>query len=113
MPKKSLETLSEPMFYVLMALNRQNLCGADIVSWVSARTQGRVALGPGTLYTILPKLTESGMLHEVSTEGRKRTYEITEQGRTLYEHECARLRRQVADMEAAEREVIPPFRKEA
>lgn len=112
MPKKSLETLSEPMFYVLMALNRQNLCGADIVTWVNRRTQGRVALGPGTLYTILPKLTESGMLHEVATEGRRRTYEITEQGRALYESECARLRRQVADMEAEEQEYTP-FRKEA
>ena len=112
MPKKALETLSEPMFYVLMALKGRNLCGADIVSWVNTRTQGRVALGPGTLYTILPKLTESGMLHEVATEGRRRTYEITEQGRALYEAECARLRRQVADMEAAERERIP-FRKEA
>ena len=112
MPKKALETLSEPMFYVLMALKGQNLCGADIVAWVNTRTQGRVTLGPGTLYTILPKLTESGMLHEVATEGRRRTYEITEQGRALYEAECARLRRQVADMEAAERERIP-FRKEA
>ena len=52
------------------------------------------------------------MLREVSTEGRRRTYEITEQGRALYEAECARLRRQVADMEAAEREHTP-FRKEA
>ena len=112
MPKKALETLSEPMFYVLMALKGQNLCGADIVTWVNNRTQGRVTLGPGTLYTILPKLTESGMLHEVSTEGRRRTYEITEQGRALYEAECARLRRQVADMEAEEREHTP-FRKEA
>ena len=53
------------------------------------------------------------MLREVSTEGRRRTYEITEQGRALYEAECARLRRQVADMEAEEREVVTPFRKEA
>ena len=57
MPRKTLDSLSEPMFYVLMALQKQPLCGADIAQWVSARTEKRIVLGPGTLYTILGKLT--------------------------------------------------------
>ena len=80
MPRKTLDTLSEPMFYVLMALRHQPLCGADIAQWVSARTEKRLVLGPGTLYTILGKLTDEQMIRETAVEGRKRTYTITEAG---------------------------------
>ncbi len=88
MPKRSLETLSEPMFYVLMALRRRTLCGVEIVHWIGETTGGRITLGPGTLYTILSKLTDEQMIREVSVEGRKRTYELTEAGRKLYDAEC-------------------------
>lgn len=109
MPKKPLETLSEPMFYVLMALRRRSLCGADIVTWVSRRTDRRVALGPGTLYTILPKLTEEGILKEAGTDGRKRAYQMTEKGQALYDAECRRLRQVVQDIEREEEAKPSPF----
>lgn len=112
-PKKTLEALSEPMFYVLMALHQQNLCGADIVTWVNKKTGGRVALGPGTLYTILPKLTDEGILQEVGTEGRKRTYTMTEKGSMLYEAECQRLQQVVRDIDREGDEHRLPFKKEA
>lgn len=82
MPKRSLETLSEPMFYVLMALRRRTLCGVEIVHWIGETTEGRITLGPGTLYTILSKLTDEQMIREVSVEGRKRTYELTDAGKS-------------------------------
>lgn len=115
MPKRAFDTLSEPMFYILMALERHTLCGADIVSWISRRTDERVQLGPGTLYTILPKLTDEGLIRQVSTDGRKRNYALTDKGRALYWAECSRLRRCVADMDAAEEEQDAPaeYRKEA
>ena len=97
MPRKAFDTLSEPMFYVLMALRRRTLCGVEIVEWISHNTKSRMALGPGTLYTILAKLTEEDMIREVRAEGRRRSYEITEKGREMYETECARLRRCIAD----------------
>ena len=102
MPKRSLETLSEPMFYVLMALRRRTLCGVEIVQWISGTTDGRITLGPGTLYTILSKLTEEKMIREVSVEGRKRTYELTDTGKKLYDAECARLRRCIRDADREE-----------
>lgn len=102
MPKRSLETLSEPMFYVLMALRRRALCGVEIVHWIGETTGGRMTLGPGTLYTILSKLMEEQMIREVSVEGRKRTYELTDAGRTLYDTECARLRRCIRDADREE-----------
>ena len=99
MPKRSLETLSEPMFYVLMALRRRTLCGVEIVHWIGETTEGRITLGPGTLYTILSKLTDEQMIREVSVEGRKRTYAITDRGRALFRQELSRLRLCVADGE--------------
>ena len=74
MGRKILETLTESMFYVLMALLRQARCGTEIAEYISAVTQSRVRLGPGTLYTILAKFEEVGLIRETAVEGRKRTY---------------------------------------
>ena len=49
MPKKSLENLTESMFYVLMAFRTGPLCGIEIVDFVEHQTKGRVKLGPATL----------------------------------------------------------------
>ena len=46
MGRKILETLTESMFYVLMALLRQARCGTEIADFVAARTKSRVRLGP-------------------------------------------------------------------
>jgi DNA-binding PadR family transcriptional regulator len=104
MPRKAFDTLSEPMFYVLMALRRCTLCGVEIVDWIGQKTDKRVVLGPGTLYTILAKLTEEDMIREISAEGRRRNYQLTEKGRQMYETECDRLRRCLADAEVEEQE---------
>ena len=53
MGRKILETLTESMFYVLMALLRQARCGTEIADFGAARTTSRVRLGPCTLYTRL------------------------------------------------------------
>ena len=59
-------------------------------------------LGPGTLYTILAKFQEEGLIREAAVEGRKRTYAITERGRALFRQELSRLRLCVADGEREE-----------
>ena len=100
--KKTLETLTESMFYVLMALLRQPRCGTEMADFVSAVTQGRVRLGPGTLYTILAKFEEEGLIRETAVEGRRRTYALTEAGLARYQEEIARLRSCLADAEREE-----------
>ena len=97
--KKTLETLTESMFYVLMALLHQPRCGTEMAEYVSAVTQGRVRLGPGTLYTILAKFQEEGLIRETAVEGRRRTYALTEAGLARYQEEIARLRSCLADAE--------------
>ena len=85
MSKKALDTLTETMFYVLMAFSRQDMCGTEIAGYVRDITGGRVSMGPGTLYTILSNFQKEGRIDRVSSEGRKITYSITETGRSIYE----------------------------
>src|SRR5699024_1582511 len=81
MPKKAMESLTESMFYVLMAFLTRPMCGIEAAEFVETLTQGRVQVGPATLYTILGKFEKEGYLQETAVEGRKRTYAITERGR--------------------------------
>jgi DNA-binding PadR family transcriptional regulator len=99
MPKKAMDILTESMFYVLLALMQGEMCGTDAAACVEERTQGRVLLGPATLYTVLGKFEKEKYIKEVRVEGRKRTYRITDKGRDAFEEELVRLRQCVADAE--------------
>ncbi len=113
MPKKSMESLTETMFYVLMAFCNGPMCGIDVADYIEKRTVGRVLLGPATLYTILGKFEKEKYIQEIKVEGRKRTYEITEKGLFAYEEEIARLNQCLADAKAAaentEETAVPVF----
>lgn len=99
MPKKALESLTEAMFYILMSFLKQEMCGIEIADFVEKRTNGRVSIGPGTLYTILAKFEEEQLITQTKVEGRKRTYRITEKGIELYKEEIQRLKSCIADGE--------------
>ena len=92
MPRQALESLTETMLYVLMALYRGEKCGIDIADWIEEKTAGRLQLGPATLYTILAKFEKEKLIRETKVEGRKRTYAITDNGRQAYRDELNRLR---------------------
>ena len=116
MAREPLKVLTESMFYVLLSLLRQERCGTEIVRYVDDATAGRVPLGPGTLYTILAKFQEEGLIREAAVEGRKRTYAITDRGRALFRQELSRLRLCVADgerEELASERLLPGMREEA
>ena len=101
MPKKSMDILTESMFYVLMALSSHAMCGIDIADFIDRRTNGRLKIGPATLYTILGKFEKEkeGYIREIQVEGRKRTYAITPKGVAAYREELARLKQCVLDAE--------------
>ena len=99
MPKKPMDILTESMFYVLMALCREPMCGTQIAEFIDRRTCGRLQMGPATLYTILGKFEKEDHIREVAVSGRKRTYRITEKGTSAYQEELARLKQCVADAE--------------
>lgn len=98
MPREKFKTLTEQMFYILLCLHEE--CrGMDILEMVRTRTEGRVTIGSGTLYDLLELFVKEEMIRETKTEGRRRSYRITEKGRQMMEKEYNRLLRQTADYE--------------
>ena len=104
MPKKAMETLTESMYYTLMAFRLGPMCGTDVMAFVENWTEGQVQMGPATLYTILGKFEKEGYIQEVSVEGRKRTYRITDKGLSAYQEERARLAQCIDDARRLESE---------
>lgn len=90
MAREKFQTLTEPMFYILLCL-RHECCGADIAAQVRTITKERVTVGPGTLYNLLDGFLQAGMIQETKVEGRKRSYLITDKGREALEAEYRRL----------------------
>jgi DNA-binding PadR family transcriptional regulator len=99
MAREKFQTLTEQMFYILLCL-RQECCGTDIMSEVNRLTNGRVSVGPGTLYNLLESFLEVGWIAGTRVEGRKRSYLITAAGRTALEDEYQRLQKLMADYES-------------
>ena len=90
MAREKFQTLTEQMFYVLLAL-REECCGTDVMARIANLTQGRVTAGPGTLYNLLDSFQATGWIMETKTEGRKRSYLITPAGEQALADEYQRL----------------------
>jgi len=99
MPRKAMDILTESMFYVLMALRSGPKCGTEIAEFIEKRTNGRLQMGPATLYTILSKFEKENYIQEIYVSGRKRTYRITDNGTDAYIEELARLKQCITDAE--------------
>ena len=90
MAREKFHTLTEQMFYILLCLTKEQ-CGTDLMAAVSAVTNGRVIVGPGTLYNLLEQFQTAGMIEETKVEGRRRSYRITAAGRQALAEEYRRL----------------------
>ena len=94
--REQFQNLTEPMYYVLISLLNEK-CGVDIMKNVLDISNGRVKVGPGTLYVLLGKFEEEHMIIETSRVGRKRMYKITGKGKEILECEYKRLKTLVAE----------------
>ena len=103
MARKKMETLTDSMFYVLLALTKEPKCGIEIAATIDALTENRVNVGPATLYTVLARFEQEGYITEIAVSGRKRTYQITEIGLKAYYEEVERLKACLLDAEKFER----------
>ena len=101
--RKTMETLTEAMFYVLMALKSRPMCGIEIAATIDSLTGNRVSIGPATLYTVLARFEKEGYITEIAVSGRKRTYQITLVGLNAYQEEIERLQRCLLDAQTLER----------
>ncbi|SDJ34695.1 Transcriptional regulator PadR-like family protein [Nonomuraea jiangxiensis] len=83
------------MYFVLAALRAGPMHGHAISKSIKELSQGRVQPSVGTLYGILERLNERGVItvdREETVNGRNRRYfRITDQGQALVEAEARRM----------------------
>ena len=91
MAREQFQTLTEPMYYILLALTEE-CCGVDIMEKVKTISHGRVLVGPGTLYAMLAKFEENDIICLTASEGRRKSYIITDTGREMLKKEYERLK---------------------
>lgn len=96
MAREQFQTLTEPMYYILLALTEE-CCGVDIMEKVKTISHGRVLVGPGTLYAMLAKFEENGVIRLTASEGRRKSYVITDVGQEMLQKEYERLKVMVED----------------
>ena len=94
------------MYYILIALTEE-CCGVDIMEKVQRISKGRVKVGPGTLYAMLSKFEDNGIIRRTAEDGRRKSYVITEYGMEMLRAEYDRLQMMVRDG----REAASCFRK--
>lgn len=98
MAREKFQTLTEQMFYILICLNEEN-CGVDIMKMVVEITDGRVMIGPGTLYSLLDNFMKEEIIRETKIENRKKSYIITALGKAMLKEEYQRIKLLANDYE--------------
>jgi DNA-binding PadR family transcriptional regulator len=98
MARDKYQTLTEQMFYILICLTQES-CGVDIMENVEELTNGRVIIGPGTLYSLLDNFVKEKIIIETKIENRKKNYVITNLGIEMLEKEYLRVAKLKNDYE--------------
>jgi len=91
MDDKRIKALTQPMFYILLSL-KEKRHGYEIMQYIDWLTEGRVKVGPGTLYSLLSRFEDDEYINMVSEEDNKKTYLITSLGKHALDKEIERLR---------------------
>jgi DNA-binding PadR family transcriptional regulator len=95
--------LSPAVLHVLLALSTGERHGYGIMKQVEADSQGKVKMGPGTLYGSIARMIEAGLVRESAKrvdpamdDERRIYYELTGAGRAALDAELTRYRGVVA-----------------
>lgn len=94
MARRKLETLTEQMYYVLLALTEERH-GYGVMQFAAELTGGRVNVGAGTLYALLSRFEAEGLIRRTREEEGRKYYLLTDIGRQALQEEYDRLNRQV------------------
>jgi DNA-binding PadR family transcriptional regulator len=92
------QPLPAHVFQIMLSLLGNERHGYALIQDVAARTDGEMQLGTSTLYAVLKRLERMGWATEVpspaeSTDGRRKYYALTPEGRTAVREEARRIRR--------------------
>ena len=90
--------LTPGMFHVLIALADGEKHGYAIIKEVARRTDGAIRLSAGTLYTLIRRFAQDGVIAEADErpdpaldDERRRYYRLTDFGREVARAEAARM----------------------
>lgn len=90
--------LPTAVFHILVALADRERHGYSIMQDVAARTDGKVRLSAGTLYSAVRRMLEQGLIEELrdspdprSDDERRRYYGLTRFGRDVAAAEARRV----------------------
>jgi DNA-binding PadR family transcriptional regulator len=97
---KSTPPLTPAVFYILLALSSGERHGYGIMKQVEADSQGKVTMGPGTLYGSLKRMLDAGLVRESDKridpemdDERRIYYQITGAGAEALAAELERYQR--------------------
>lgn len=82
--------MTEAMYYVLLSLAHP-AHGYAMMQQIRTLSHGRVQMGPGTMYGLLSKMQTEGWIVLEESDGRRKTYALTEAGRAALLAEYERL----------------------
>jgi DNA-binding PadR family transcriptional regulator len=95
--------LTPAVLHILLALSTEERHGYGIMKQVESESQGKVKMGPGTLYGSLGRMMEAGLIRESDKkvdpeldDERRVYYRITALGRATLAAELERYREVVA-----------------
>jgi DNA-binding PadR family transcriptional regulator len=104
---EALLPLPTAVFHILVALADRDRHGYSIMQDVTARTDGKVRLSAGTLYSAVRRMLEQGLIVELhespdpeSGDERRRYYRLTRLGRQAALAEARRLRDMLSQAQA-------------
>lgn len=96
MAREQLKTLTEPMYYLLLALTKSQH-GYSIMQSIQEISNGRVKVGAGTLYALLSRFEAEDIIEQIAAQDRKKIYALTEKGRQILSIEYMRLQSMTED----------------
>ena len=85
--------MTPAVLHILLSLVPEDRHGLGIAADVKDFTQGRLTLGPGTLYGTIKRLLDAGLIQDLGApqgeddDPRRRYYRITPKGRRALEAE--------------------------
>lgn len=95
--------LTPAMFQVLVALADGEKHGYAVIKEVARRTDGQVRLRTATLYSVLRRFVDEGLIRETANrpdpaldDERRRYYQLTDRGRAVALAEARRMARTLA-----------------
>ncbi|WP_312649686.1 PadR family transcriptional regulator [Proteiniclasticum sp.] len=89
--RKKYLPMTESAYYILLSLNEPRH-GYGIMQHVEEITNGRIKIGPGTIYGTLSKLENEKLIIQDQEIDRKKIFRLSEVGKKVIELELIRLK---------------------